>query len=170
MITLSSIYWTTFHHDTWQLHMAATDEGLCYVGTPNAPFTELASWVQKRFPGLPLEQNDTVMTPYCEELSQYLSGQLQQFGQPLHLIGTPFQMSVWKELQHIPHGRTCSYSDVAAQLGKEKAVRAVGTAIGANPVLFVVPCHRVLGKDGSLTGYRGGMDVKEMLLKLEGVL
>ncbi|SEM88040.1 methylated-DNA-[protein]-cysteine S-methyltransferase [Paenibacillus sp. OV219] len=150
--------------------MAATDEGLCYVGTPNAPFAELSEWVQKRFPGHQPEQNDTVMTPYCEELRQYLSGQLQQFEQPLHLIGTPFQMSVWQALQHIPHGRTCSYSDVATELGKEKAVRAVGTAIGANPVLFVVPCHRVVGKDGSLTGYRGGMDVKEMLLKLEGVL
>ncbi|REE80148.1 methylated-DNA-[protein]-cysteine S-methyltransferase [Paenibacillus taihuensis] len=169
-MSMSNIYWTTFYHENWQLYMAATDEGLCYVGTPNASFEELTSWVKKRFPGVALMKNDAAMAVYSDELSKYLSGELQQFGLPLHLIGTPFQMSVWEALQNIPHGRTCSYSDVAAQLGKERAVRAVGTAIGANPVLFVVPCHRVVGKDGSLTGYRGGMDVKEVLLKLEGVL
>lgn len=169
-MSMNCIYWTTFHHENWQLYLAATDEGLCYVGTPNAPFEKLAAWVNKRFPGLPLEENDELTAVYREKLSQYLNGELRQFALPLHLIGTPFQMSVWQALQQIPHGRTCSYSDVAAQLGKEKAVRAVGTAIGANPVLFVVPCHRVVGKDGSLTGYRGGMDVKEVLLKLEGVL
>ncbi|RXZ77651.1 methylated-DNA--[protein]-cysteine S-methyltransferase [Paenibacillaceae bacterium] len=81
--------------------------------------------------------------------------------------GTPFQKAVWKALCEIPYGQTRSYSDIAHQIQKSAAVRAVGTAIGTNPILITVTCHRVIGKNGSLTGYRGGMEMKMILLELE---
>ncbi|MNG17458.1 Methylated-DNA--protein-cysteine methyltransferase, inducible [compost metagenome] len=106
--------------------------------------------------------------PYIQQLDEYLSGKRSEFSLPLDLRGTGFQQGVWAALNDISHGETVSYSQVAESLGKSNAVRAVGTAIGANPVLIVVPCHRVVGKNGALTGYRGGLLNKEKLLKLEG--
>ena len=85
----------------------------------------------------------------------------------MDLHGTPFQMAVWEALRKIPFGVTVSYTDIAERIGKPSSVRAVGTAIGANPVLITVPCHRVIAKSGKLTGYRGGLDMKEQLLGLE---
>ena len=85
----------------------------------------------------------------------------------MDLHGTPFQQSVWKALQEIPYGQTVSYSDIAERIEKPNAVRAVGTAIGANPVLIIVPCHRVIAKSGKLSGFRAGLEMKEQLLGLE---
>ncbi|WP_338066296.1 methylated-DNA--[protein]-cysteine S-methyltransferase [Paenibacillus montanisoli] len=150
--------------------MAAADDGLCYVGSPDAPFDETETWCKKHYPGCTLERDDERMAAYGRQLRDYLGGKLTWFDVPLSVRGTPFQQSVWEALKRIPHGQTCSYSDIALQIGKPSAVRAVGTAIGANPVLIVVPCHRVVGKNGSLTGFRGGMKAKEQLLRLEGVL
>nr|WP_273702385.1 methylated-DNA--[protein]-cysteine S-methyltransferase [Tepidanaerobacter syntrophicus] len=87
----------------------------------------------------------------------------------MDLKGTDFQISVWEALLNIPYGTTKTYSQVAAEIGRPKATRAVGGAIGANPVSIVVPCHRVIGKDGSLTGFGGGLEIKKKLLKLEGI-
>ena len=86
---------------------------------------------------------------------------------PIDLHGTPFQQIVWKALQEIPYGQTVSYSDIAERIEKPNAVRAVGTAIGANPVLIIVPCHRVIAKSGKLGGFRAGLEMKEQLLELE---
>ncbi|MDM8102298.1 methylated-DNA--[protein]-cysteine S-methyltransferase [Oceanobacillus oncorhynchi] len=85
----------------------------------------------------------------------------------MDLKGTAFQESVWEALQHIPYGETVSYMNIAEKIEKPKAVRAVGAAIGANPVMILVPCHRVIAKDGKLTGFRGGIPMKESLLELE---
>lgn len=84
--------------------------------------------------------------------------------------GTEFQRQVWEALREIPYGSTCTYGDIAARIGRPKAVRAVGHAIGQNPVSIIVPCHRVIGKDGGLTGFAGGLAVKKLLLELEGSL
>jgi methylated-DNA-[protein]-cysteine S-methyltransferase len=103
-------------------------------------------------------------------LDLYFGGTQPDFDIPLHLQGTPFQQAVWHELLKIPYGECRTYGDIAAALGKPKAAQAVGQAVGANPVSILVPCHRVIGKDGSLTGYDGGIDNKILLLRLEGSL
>ena len=101
------------------------------------------------------------------QLREYFSGKRKKFDLPLLPQGTGFQMSVWKALQTIPYGKTCSYKDIAVLAGNEKACRAVGMANNRNPITIIIPCHRVIGKDGSLTGYGGGLDIKEYLLQLE---
>ena|ERR1700722_688484 len=101
------------------------------------------------------------------QLNEYFAGKRTEFTLPLDLRGTPFQQRVWTELQRIPYGETCSYLDVARKLGDEKATRAVGAANGRNPVSIIVPCHRVIGANGSLTGYGGGMERKRWLLAHE---
>jgi AraC family transcriptional regulator, regulatory protein of adaptative response / methylated-DNA-[protein]-cysteine methyltransferase len=102
-----------------------------------------------------------------QELHAYFSGQLTTFKTPLHLMGTAFQQSVWRELQKIPYGQTCAYADIARALGKPTAYRAVANANGANPLGVIVPCHRVISSDGSIGGYTGGIRLKRQLLALE---
>lgn len=102
------------------------------------------------------------------QLREYFAGTRRQFDLRLHPKGTDFQKSVWRALQQIPYGETRSYADLAEAIGRPTAVRAVGLANGANPLPIVIPCHRVIGKDGSLTGYGGGLAIKEALLRLEG--
>jgi methylated-DNA-[protein]-cysteine S-methyltransferase len=103
------------------------------------------------------------------QLEAYFAGELKEFTLPLAPSGTPFQLAVWTELTKIPYGSTVSYGDIARALGKRLvASRAVGLANGANPISVIVPCHRVIGSDGSLTGYGGGLERKELLLRMEG--
>ncbi|GAB1856966.1 methylated-DNA--[protein]-cysteine S-methyltransferase [Flavobacteriaceae bacterium MHTCC 0001] len=101
------------------------------------------------------------------QLDEYFKGMRQQFDLKLNPIGTDFQMSVWKQLQQIPYGKTISYLELSRQLGDEKAIRAVANANGKNPLWIIVPCHRVIGSDGSLTGYAGGLHRKKWLLEHE---
>ena len=101
------------------------------------------------------------------QLDAYFAGELTDFSLRLELAGTAFQRSVWAALCDIPYGETISYGDLARRIGKPQAVRAVGAANGQNPLAIVVPCHRVIGRNGKLTGYGGGLDVKERLLALE---
>lgn len=163
----SPIYWTLFTHGDWKLHVAATSQGLCYVGSQDQPFEELADWAGGRFKERPLVRNDEILQPYVAELTEYLQGERRYFTVPLDFRGTPFQLAVWDALRSIPYGQTKSYSDIAGEIDRPAAVRAVGAAIGANPVLITVPCHRVIGKNGALTGYRGGMPMKTRLLQME---
>ncbi|MEU8888043.1 methylated-DNA--[protein]-cysteine S-methyltransferase [Streptomyces sp. NPDC048442] len=102
-----------------------------------------------------------------EQLNAYFEGELKEFTLPIHLEGTPFQRTVWAELRKIPYGETRSYGELAKALGKPGASRAVGLANGKNPISIVVPCHRVIGSGGSLTGYGGGLERKQHLLALE---
>lgn len=103
----------------------------------------------------------------ARELREYAAGERRDFTVPLSIQGTPFQRSVWKALQTIPYGETRSYKDIAAQLGNPAAVRAVGHANNRNPLPLLIPCHRVIGSDGNLVGYAGGLPLKESLLALE---
>jgi methylated-DNA-[protein]-cysteine S-methyltransferase len=103
----------------------------------------------------------------ARQLEEYFAGKRKEFDLPLALRGTDFQVSVWKALQSIPAGETRTYGDIAALIGKPKACRAVGMANNRNPIPIIVPCHRVIGRDGSLTGYGGGLSVKQYLLELE---
>lgn len=161
------IYWTRLTHDNWNVYLAATEEGLCYVGSQDKPLEELADWVKARFPGSKLVQADVKMQLYAEELTEYFQGKRDRFEITMDYKGTAFQTAVWNALSHIPYGKTYTYTDIANQIGKPAAVRAVGAAIGANPLLITVPCHRVIGKSGALTGYRGGLEMKTRLLQLE---
>jgi methylated-DNA-[protein]-cysteine S-methyltransferase len=106
-------------------------------------------------------------TDAVRQLEEYFRGRRQSFDLPLALVGTPFQVAVWTQLAAIPYGRTVSYREVARRVGRETATRAVGAAVGANALSIVVPCHRVVGQDGSLTGYGGGLHHKRWLLALE---
>ena len=103
-----------------------------------------------------------------QQLEAYFRGDLKDFDLPLSPAGTAFQRDVWKALRRIPYGKTVSYGELAKRLGKPTASRAVGAANGRNPLPIIVPCHRVVGSDGRLTGYYGGTHLKEFLLKLEG--
>jgi methylated-DNA-[protein]-cysteine S-methyltransferase len=105
--------------------------------------------------------------PYAEQLREYLQGERMHFDFALDMKGTPFQLAVWRELLRIPYGQTRSYGDIARSIGKPGAARAVGMANHDNPVAIVVPCHRVIGGNGSLTGYGGGLHLKQKLLSLE---
>ena len=101
------------------------------------------------------------------QLSEYFAGERREFDLPLRLDGTVFQVEVLEELKKIPYGETTSYAAIAERIGRPKAVRAVGAANGRNPIPIIVPCHRVIGKSGDLTGFGGGLDTKEALLRLE---
>ncbi|QLC74624.1 methylated-DNA--[protein]-cysteine S-methyltransferase [Pseudomonas sp. LPB0260] len=106
----------------------------------------------------------------CHQLDEYFAGRRRRFDLRLTPQGTAFQLAVWQVLQQIPFGQTRCYSQLATQIARPRAVRAVGAANGANPLAIVVPCHRVIGRDGSLTGYAGGLARKALLLQLEGAL
>ena len=101
------------------------------------------------------------------QLQEYFTGTLKNFTFPIRLTGTPFQLSVWKALSGIPYGETRTYKDIARAIGNEKAVRAVGMACNRNPIWIAVPCHRVVGSNKTLTGYAGGLSMKDALLELE---
>ncbi len=163
----TTIYWSLLSYKDWNLYIAATDKGLCYVGSQNKSFLELSNWAEKKFPGSALKEDAEKLVHYAAEIIEYFEGKRKNFTVPFDYHGTEFQVEVWNALCEIPFGETKSYSDIANYINKPAAVRAVGAAIGANPVLITVPCHRVVGKNGSLTGYRGGLEMKTQLLDLE---
>ncbi len=125
---------------------------------------------QKHHPGTlnaPVMKTDLVLERAASQLQDYFTGQPTEFSIPLDSHGTPFQKKVWSALMAIPRGHTSTYSDIARTIGAPRAVRAVGAAIGKNPLSVIVPCHRVVGLRGQLTGYAGGLERKQALLNLE---
>ena len=130
-------------------------------------------FVGQKYEAVPLsdwreERDSSLLSEARDQLSDYFAGKRTAFELPLAPAGTPFQQSVWRELITIPCGTTVSYGSLAKSLGAASSVRAAGAAIGRNPISIVIPCHRVLGSDGSLTGYAGGLERKRALLALEG--
>jgi methylated-DNA-[protein]-cysteine S-methyltransferase len=143
------------------LILAATGEGLAGLWFDDQKH-------QPRWEDWPDRPDDPLLLQAAAELQQYFAGERTEFTLPLDLrCGTPFQQSVWRALLHIPHAVCTSYGALAGALDKPLAVRAVGTAVGRNPLGIIVPCHRVLGADGSLTGFAGGLGRKAALLTLE---
>ena len=147
----------------------ASARGLClleFVGQQRVD-RELAQVEAAR--GGPAKEGASAITgQLAVELAEYFSGQRRQFGVPLDLVGTPFQLQAWQALLRIPHGGTRSYAEQARAIGRPTATRAVAAANGQNKISIVVPCHRVIGSDGSLTGFGGGLPRKRALLALEG--
>ncbi|HUI53609.1 MAG TPA: methylated-DNA--[protein]-cysteine S-methyltransferase [Bryobacteraceae bacterium] len=121
-------------------------------------------------PALSGEQNNdnALLREVATQLQEYFAGKRREFRLVLDMQGTEFQKRVWRQLETIPYGETRSYAQIAGAIGRPKAVRAVGAANGANPIPIVVPCHRVIGSSGKLTGYGGGLPLKKKLLELEG--
>lgn len=162
-----TVYWTLLPSEDWQLYIAATADGLCYVGSPQAPRQEMQEWLKKHIPNAALKEDKEKLSPYIRELLDFLGGRRREFTLPLDLRGTDFQHKVWAELLKVRYGQSATYTELAERIGRPDAPRAVGTAIGANPVLIVVPCHRMFGKRGEWRGYRGGLDMKRRLLEIE---
>ena len=142
------------------VRLAASPTGLCGLWFEGQRHEPAMAW--------PDAPDHPVLQEAARQLQQYLRGERTGFNLPLDLSGgTPFQQDVWRALLAMAHGATTSYGALSAQLGRPHAVRAVGAAVGRNPISVIVPCHRVLGADGSLTGYAGGLDRKTALLTLE---
>ncbi|MFJ7409064.1 MULTISPECIES: methylated-DNA--[protein]-cysteine S-methyltransferase [unclassified Lysinibacillus] len=164
---MNILYVDTLTYVQGDMYIIASDEGLVYIGTPNTSFEEVEKWAQKTFKGYSFEENKEQLMPYVEQLTAYFNRELTEFNLPIHVKGTSFQLAVWDALKELPYGTTTTYSAIAERIGNPKAVRAVGSAIGANPILAIIPCHRVIGKNGKLTGFRSGLTMKEFLLELE---
>ena len=126
--------------------------------------------VQKALQATYIEKEDFVLKQTKEELEAYLKGERKIFDVPLLLLGTAFQKNVWEALMHIPYGTTLSYKELAQIMGNQKAVRAVASSVGANAISILVPCHRIIGSDRSLSVYAGGMKAKQILLEIENNL
>jgi methylated-DNA-[protein]-cysteine S-methyltransferase len=148
--------WTTCPSPLGDLLLQAADGALVKVLFPPYPL-----------PDGPPDPDDPVLRQAAAELAEYFAGARREFEVPVGPPGTPFQQAVWAELRRVPYGTTTTYAAIAARLGRPTAVRAVGAANGRNPVAVLVPCHRVVGSDGNLRGYAGGVERKLALLGLE---
>ena len=159
MIEASATSCTTIESPIGPLLLVADDRGLRRI-----------EFVNGRRSGQPDPQWNDNPEPLAETVRQlraYFAGKLEAFDLPLAPAGTPFQLTVWKRLCEIPYGETISYGELARRIGNPNASRAVGLANGSNPIPIVIPCHRVIGSNGKLTGYGGGLPIKEKLLALE---
>ncbi|HKV62251.1 MAG TPA: methylated-DNA--[protein]-cysteine S-methyltransferase [Candidatus Acidoferrum sp.] len=156
---MSEVYYTRFESPVGPLLLAGDAKALRLVsfegGKRSVPAQ--SGW----------KQNRAAFAEVIRQLQAYFRGELQEFDLPLAMEGTAFQLRVWNELRAIPYGETISYAQLAGRIGNPKAIRAVGSANGSNPIPIIVPCHRVIGSDGSLTGFGGGLPTKKMLLELE---
>lgn len=153
------MYYCYFDTPIGELLLAGEGGALSMIGFPKGSM--------RREPEADWIFNETQLADVSRQLREYFSGERKEFDLPLKLSGTEFQVSVLEALQDIPYGETTSYGEIAKRIGRPKAVRAVGAANGRNPIPIIVPCHRVIGSTGDLTGFGGGLDTKEALLRLE---
>jgi len=155
------MWFDEFKSPIGKLRVAVDERGLRYVlfDSNKHPPTHISDWLRDRSPTRQAR----------EQLLQYFAGEIKTFELAISFDGTEFQQRTWNQLASIPYGKTWSYSDLAIRVGSPKAVRAVGSANGRNPIPIVLPCHRVIGSNGSLTGFGGGLPIKKWLLEHEGV-
>jgi len=162
----SALYYTSMDSAVGEFSMASIGRGLCYLGLTGGQ-DRLEQLAQKM--GRVLLREPNRFHEEIEQLTNYLEGTLRAFDLALDLSqGTRFQQQVWEAARRIPYGQVRTYAELARSIGRPKAARAVGSALGRNPVLVVVPCHRVLRSDGGLGGFAAGLGVKRALLRLEG--
>ncbi len=162
-MSMGTVHYTHVDSPVGPLLLAAGNEGLCCVEfeVSRHPARIGADWQQG---------SNAIIEEARRQLREYFAGERRAFDLPLAPRGTEFQRNVWWRLAEIPFGETISYAQLAARVGKPTATRAVGAANGRNPLPIVLPCHRVIGADGSLTGFGGGLPTKQFLLRLEGAL
>lgn len=149
------------------LRVVGSSRGLAYLDLPFASGRGFAGWCMRFAPDAELEEAYAPHRAAVAQILEYLDGKRTEFDLPLDLRGTPFQREVWDALLRIPYGEMCSYGDLAREIGRPTAVRAVGAANGANPIPLIVPCHRVIASDRKLGGYGGGLELKARLLAME---
>lgn len=159
---MEKTFYTYTESPVGRLLLAGDRRGLKLIEFPNA-----RAGIRHR---VDWEQSEEHFAVVAAQLREYFAGKRRAFDVPLNVSGTPFQLAVWGKLRETPYGTTVSYADIARAIGRPRAVRAVGAANWQNPIPIVVPCHRVIGKDGSLTGYGGGLEVKATLLHIKNVL
>lgn len=152
-------YWTTMKSPVGELFIAGRDGKITNIFFGSPP---------EGFPGPIWEKSDKPFRDVKKQLGEYFKGKRQKFDVKLAPDGTPFQLAAWRQLRKIPYGKTISYGEQAKRMGNPKASRAVGGANGKNPISIIVPCHRVIGASGKLTGFGGGLPKKKKLLDLEG--
>lgn len=163
---MSEYTFATIDSPLGRLELVSDDEALVRLdigGTTDAPHVHLQ---HHGLPGSP----DKIIEQAAHELSEYFAGTRTEFEVPIALVGTEFQQAIWLALLEVPYGETATYGELAARAGNPKGARAVGGAVGHNPIAIIVPCHRILASDGTLTGYStgNGIDTKKQLLDLEG--
>lgn len=151
------------HSPVGLLKLVASEQGLAAVLWENDKPGRII------LDSLKLDENQPLLLEAEQQLNAYFANKLKQFMLPLHMSGTEFQKKVWNALMTIPFGEKRSYAQIAKQIGHTNAVRAVGSANGKNPVSIIVPCHRVIGSDGALRGFAGGLDTKAFLLEMESL-
>jgi methylated-DNA-[protein]-cysteine S-methyltransferase len=156
---MNTTYFTQIESPLGPLLLAADGAGLRQI--------EFAKGKRTSQPAPSWREDPTQLSEPIRQLRAYFAGELEDFDLPLAPEGTPFQLGVWRRLSEIPYGQTISYGELARRIGNPKASRAVGLANGSNPIPIVIPCHRVIGSNGKLTGYGGGLPIKEKLLALE---
>lgn len=159
---------TTIETPLGRLLAAATDDGICVLDYADGVLIDrnLAA-MRRQFAAAVEPGQHECLLRLSDELTEYFDGRLTEFTVPVSPRGTPFQERVWQELRRVPHGTTISYSELAARIGQPSAVRAVASANGQNRINILIPCHRVIGKSGDLTGYGGGLWRKRLLLDCE---
>lgn len=162
-------YTTKRTPDLGWLLVAATDRGICFIALDDDP-DQLRQELHDRFPGAEQQEAEATFAGTVDRVLACISDPRRPFDLPLDLLGTPFQQRVWQALRQVPPGQTATYRDIATRIGAANAVRAVGSACGANPVAIIVPCHRVVRSDGGLGGFRWGLDRKKALLDREAHL
>jgi O-6-methylguanine DNA methyltransferase len=148
--------------------VASTTTGLCKITLGNDRSGAFHSWLSKQGRPARSREEPRAMDAALSQLREYFAGTRRTFELPLDAQGTTFQRTVWSQVSRIPYGSTATYGDIAQLVGKPRASRAVGGAVGANPLPIVIPCHRVIGSGGELTGFGSGLGIKEALLRLEG--
>ena len=161
------VHTTRFDSPIGEMLVASTEHGLAYLELPHASGCGFRGWLRRALPEARAEVAFQPNRVAVGQVLEYLAGKRREFDLPLDVRGTEFQRSVYDALLRIPYGETRTYGDIAREIGSPKAVRAVGTANGANPVSLVVPCHRVIATGGTLGGYGGGLPLKRRLLAME---
>ncbi|KGX87321.1 methylated-DNA--[protein]-cysteine S-methyltransferase [Pontibacillus litoralis] len=163
------LYYSEMESPVGPLTLVASEKGLCRIdyGTLQDVDTKLRNWARKYFLRVEWINDDMPFQTAKEQLKEYFAKERIAFNLEYDLYGTPFQQKVWQSLTHIPLGETRSYKDIAISIQAPKAIRAVGGAINKNPLSIIYPCHRVIGSNGALVGYAGGLDKKEHLLNHE---
>lgn len=157
-----------FQREFLDLILGSYEGKLCLADSRNRKNREtIDNRIKKALKADFIERDDKVLQKTKKQLEEYLKGQRKEFDIPRLMVGTDFQKSVWDSLCKIPYGETATYLQQAKAIGKEKAVRAVANGNGANAMAIIIPCHRIIGSDGTLTGYAGGVDIKKQLLDLE---
>lgn len=167
---VEKVYCTSFDSRIGHIYVASMERGVCKVSVPRETRKDFFSWLENQFDLDAVVDNRSRNREVIDQLTRYFNGKLAKFTCDVDLVGTPFQVRVWKELVKIPYGTTITYGQLAKRVGVPKGFQAIGRAVGANPVPIIIPCHRVVGSDGSLVGYSAGVKTKEFLLRLEGAL